>query len=375
MVSEKTIRELIEDNGDHLITISMPTHHVGEESKQDPIRFKNLLSEIQNMLVERGMDNGTSEKMLKPAKELMDKPMFWSHQKQGLVVYLSDGRFDIYKLPYEVEEQAYVRDHYLIKPLLPMVSKDGLFSVLAVSRKNVRLLRCTRDSVENITPDSLTTSVEEYLEVDPQKSLQFHSGNQGQRAMYFGHNANEEDKRVVAEIFFKDIEKEITKMVRELGDPLILVGLVENLRLYSQANSYERMLKDSVNANPDDFSDKAMRDEAWKVVQHHFLSDMYASLEKFTEQNDQKVSNNLGEIIEATVMGKSGTIFISQGESKWGFYDDENHTVHYSNQPNGESVELLNWLSIRGLKTGSNVYILPKEEMPIRSTVAAEFRF
>ena len=75
------------------------------------------------------------------------------------------------------------------------------------------------------------------------------------------------------------------------------------------------------------------------------------------------------------MMGKSQTIFISRGETKWGKYDEENHTVHYSNQPNGEDVELLNWLSITGYKTGSKVYVLPKEEMPIHSTVAAEFRF
>ena len=375
MVSEKTIRDLIEEKGDHRVSISLPTHRVGEESKQDPIRLKNLLAEVENKLNERGAENGYADKLLKPVRELLDKPMFWAHQEKGLVIYLSDDRYDVYKRPYEVEERAYVKDHFLITPLLPMVSKDGSFTVMAVSRKDVRLLRCTRSSVEDVTPDTLTTSVKEYLEVEPQKSLQFQSGTQRQKAMYFGHNANEEDKRVVAEIFFKDIEHDITEIARETGDPMVLVGLVENLRLYQDVNNYRRTIDKTVNMNPDDLSNKDLRDKGWEVVQHHFLSDMYNSLDKFSEYGENRVSNNLGEIIEATVEGKSGTIFISKGESKWGKYDPENHTVHYTDSPNGDSVELLNWLSIKGLETGSDVYILPKEEMPKKSTVAAEFRF
>ncbi|WP_234568136.1 baeRF7 domain-containing protein [Rhodohalobacter sp. 614A] len=375
MVSERTIRDLINQKGETLVTITLPTHEKGEESKQDPIRFKNLISEAEKKLEERVKKNGFAEKFLKPAKELLDTPMFWSHQKNGLAVYITEDSFNYYKLPYEVNEQVLVNDHFLITPLLPMTSMDGTFSVLAASRKNVRLLRCSRNSVHDITPQDIETSVSDYLEVDPQKQLQFHSGAKGQSAVYHGHNANEEDKMVVVEAFYREIEKELTEVLNKANDPLIIVGLVENANLYEKVNSYNRLVDEKVNHNPDELSDKELRDKGWEVVRHYFLSEMYQSLNKFSEYGEDRVSNNLGEIIESTVMGKSSTIFISRGETKWGKYDEENHTVHYSTNPNGEDVELLNWLSITGFKTGSKVYVLPKEEMPIRSTVAAEFRF
>jgi hypothetical protein len=102
MVSEKTIRELINQEAENFVTITLPTHEKGEESKQDPIRFKNLLSEAERKLNKRTANNGDAEKMLKPAKELLDKPMFWSHQKNGLAVFITDHSFNVYKLPYEV---------------------------------------------------------------------------------------------------------------------------------------------------------------------------------------------------------------------------------------------------------------------------------
>lgn len=375
MVREKTIHELIDHNSNIAVTITLPTHKVGEDTKQDPIRLKNLLTKAEKQIKKRENKNGYAESLLKPAYDLLNKPMFWAHSEHGLAIYISENKFDVYKLPYSVDEQVYVNDHYLITPLLPMTSVDGTFAVLTASRQNLKLLRCTRESQEDITPDSIPTAVDDYLEIEPEKQLQFHSGSKGQKAMYFGHNSNEEDKMVIVEQFYREAEREITSLLNDLGDPLIVIGLNENSGTYKKVNSYNRLVEDIVKQNPDELSDKELRNKGWEVIQSYFLSDMYTSLEKMGKVSDEKFSNNLGEIVEATVMGKSSSVFISKGEKKWGFYDKENHTVQYTSNPNGEDVDLLNWLSIKALKTGSKVYMLPKEEMPLHATVAAEFRF
>lgn len=53
MVSEKTISELINQDGEIFVTITLPTHKKGEESKQDLIRFKNLLAEANQKLAKK----------------------------------------------------------------------------------------------------------------------------------------------------------------------------------------------------------------------------------------------------------------------------------------------------------------------------------
>lgn len=375
MVSEKKINKLINKKGRDLVTITLPTHKKGEESKQDPIRLKNLLTKAAIILKEKGNKQAETESLLLPARELLDKPLFWSHTDKSLAIYLSKDGFEIFKLPYELEDQVYVNDHYLITPLLPMMSMDGTFCVLAVSRQQAKLLRCTRKDIEDITPTDISTSVDDYLEVDPEKQLQFHSGSSGQKAVFFGHNASEEDKKIVVEQYFRELEKGVTKVLREYNDPLIIVGLIDNLSLYRKINNYSRVVDATVEHNPDELSEANLKDMGWEIIQKHFLKDMYHSLDKFSEKGNGRVSNNLGDIVEATVMGRSQTVFISKDERKWGVYDSENQTVHYSHKPKFGDVELLNWLSITAHKTGSKVYILPKEDMPMRSTVAAEYRF
>lgn len=375
MVSENEINKLVNRKGSDLVTITLPTHKTGEESKQDPIRLKNLLTEAVSILKENGKKESDAEQYLKSAFDLLDKPMFWSHADKGLAIYITEGETDIFKLPYKVDSEVYVNDHHLITPLLPMLSMDGTFCVVAVSRQDAKLLKCTRDDVEDITPADVSVSVADYLEVDQEKQLQYHTGSKSQEAMYFGHGASEEDKKVIVEQFLREFEKEVTKVMRERNDPLVAMGLKDNLSLYKKVNNYGRLVDDAVEFNPDELSDQEIKDKGWNVIQKHFLKDMYNSLEKFSEKTEGKVSNNLGDIVEATIQGRSHTIFISKDEKKWGVFDEAEQTVHYSSKPKNGDIELLNWLSITGRKTGSNVYMLEKEEMPMHSTVAAEFRF
>lgn len=375
MVSDKTVDAILEKNGNPLVTLTLPTHKKGEEIKQDPIRLKNLIGETIEELKNKGLKHAEAEEFMSEASELLNQPRFWTHQDNGLVAYIAKDFFKYFKLPYSVEEKVYVNSHFLITPLLPMVSMDGTFSVLAVSRKNARLLHCTRNEVMDITPENAPKGVKDYLEVTPEKELNFHTGAEGMDAMFFGHGGGDEDKQVFVEQYFRELEKEITKELKRRNEPLVLIGLEDNLSFYKKINNYSRVVDRSININPDDLNDKQLKDEGWKEIKNYFLKDMYSSLELFSEKGNERVSNNLAEIVESTVLGKSKTIFISQGESRWGRYDDSTHEVHFSHSPNEDDVDLLNWLASKGRETGSKVYILPKEEMPIKATVAAEFRF
>ena len=78
----------------------------------------------------------------------------------------------------------------------------------------------------------------------------------------------------------------------------------------------------------------------WEKIQSYFLKDMYNSIEQFSERTNSKVSNNLTEVIESTVMGKSKTIFITMGDDRWGHYDEENHEVHLTDEPSNSDVDL-----------------------------------
>jgi len=50
----------------------MPTHRAGTETRQDPIRLKNLLSRAREQLVDGGLRSTEADGILEPARLLLE---------------------------------------------------------------------------------------------------------------------------------------------------------------------------------------------------------------------------------------------------------------------------------------------------------------
>lgn len=375
MISRNTIDELIDSTDNQLnITITLPTHKKGEEVQQDPIRFKNLLTETERRLKEQGVKQEEIESLLKQPRLLLDDLYFWNHADDGMAVYINPSVYRLYKLPYTLPDQVYINRHFLITPILPMISLEGSWNVLALDLKNLRMLWCTRTDVRDDTPKDLLRNIQDFVEEKPRAHLKYHTRAESD-PYYFGHGASEEHKSLTVEKYLRGVEKSVTRQMKESGDPLIIAGSEDNLSIYRSINKYPRLLDTAIQRNPGDMSDRELRDAGWKVIQEWFLKEMYEAISQFDEENTERTSNNLTRIIESTVMGKTDTLLIARNESNWGVYDEEAHTVHYRYEQNGQSDELLNWAALKVWERGGKVFVLPKEEMPYNSTVAALFRF
>jgi hypothetical protein len=169
--------ELANGTGSRCVSLYMPTARFGPETRQNPIRYKNLLKEAEDLLAASGMAGDQVEAALNPARGLVEEYSFWQGQGDGLAVFVSPGTFVHYRLPIAVAERVVLGDRPYLKPLLPLLELRQPFHVLALSQKNVRLFRCQRgDGVEidlGDTPRSLTDAVGSEFE---QQSLQFHKG-------------------------------------------------------------------------------------------------------------------------------------------------------------------------------------------------------
>ncbi|MEX0769493.1 MAG: hypothetical protein WD035_02100 [Balneolaceae bacterium] len=375
MTSKKKIDELLSNTTATNLTITLPTHKKGEEVQQDPIRYKNLLSEAEKKLDSRGLKEKEIEDLLKEPRKLIQDLGFWNHAEEGLAIYLNDDIYERFLTPYSLREQVYLNEHFLVTPLLPMISLDGTYNILALSQKGLRLLHCSRNSVRDITPGDIFTNIEDFIEETPQAQLQFHTGAANEDAMFFGHGGGGEDKKVLVQKYLRGVEESVTSKLRKYGEPLILAGTEEIVSLYRAINNYKRTMDERIKRYTGEMIDKDLQQAGWEIVQNYFLQEMYQSLEEFKDQANERTSNNLSQIVESTVMGKTDTLFIARDEQSWGFYDDENHTVQYTGHSNGKQNELLNWTALKTFEKGGNVYVLPKEEMPHQSTVAALFRF
>ncbi len=139
ILRQKDLQQLIETSGEWCISLYMPTHRVGRAQQQDPIRFKNLVAGAQERLLGYGLRRPEVQALMHPAESLLIDGDFWQHQSDGLAVFLSPGYSQIYRLPSSFDELMSIGNNFHIKPLLPLLSQDGQFYILALSMNKIRL--------------------------------------------------------------------------------------------------------------------------------------------------------------------------------------------------------------------------------------------
>ncbi|NJL82497.1 MAG: hypothetical protein HC890_05200 [Chloroflexaceae bacterium] len=150
------------------VSIYLPAHSAGPEIRQDPIRFKNLLKAAEESLLAQGVRRSRVLGLLAPLHEL-DNDEFWRHQDRGLAAFAAPDFVRHYRLPLEFEALALVAEHFHLTPLLPLLTGDGRFYILALNQSHLRLLEASRDRVRELdlsnledVPESLVEAVYQY---------------------------------------------------------------------------------------------------------------------------------------------------------------------------------------------------------------------
>ena len=180
VLTRNNLKLLMEIHQGPCVSIFMPMHRSGPETQQDPIRFKNLLREAEERLITQGLPAPEAKELLESAQKLLQGDLFHQHQSDGLAMFLSPEVFRCYLLPFVFKELVIVTDRFHIRPLLPLLSGDGRYYILALSQNKVRLLQGTHYSVNEVALADVPKNLAETLRDDDSwKELQMHSGISG----------------------------------------------------------------------------------------------------------------------------------------------------------------------------------------------------
>src|SRR5690242_16293325 len=117
------LKSLISQQGKWCVSLYMPTHRVGREQQQDPVRLKNLLAKAETNLLANGLQRTKVQSLMQPAEELLWDKEFWRHQSDGLAIFLSYDFAVKYRLPSEFEELLLITKSFHTKPLVPLLNR------------------------------------------------------------------------------------------------------------------------------------------------------------------------------------------------------------------------------------------------------------
>lgn len=382
-VTRDTVMELAAPRQGPCISLFMPTERAGREVMAGPIRFKNLLDDAEEQLIAAGMRRPDAHELLAPAWRLHADSLFWQHQDEGLAVFVASDFLAEHRLPYDVAEQVLVGDAFHIKPLLPLLTGDGRFYVLTLSKGDVRLLAGNREGLEEVEVPDVPKNIEEALQYDdPERQQQFHTQTSNpatsdiRSGQFFGTGAAADDDRDEVIRFLHQVEADITRYLRDERVPLVLVGLEETLPYYRRTNDYRYLLDEAVTDNPKLIAPEDLHRRVWELVEPHFTDDERAAREAYAIQAGRgNPMAKLGPVLNAAHEGRVDTLFVPLGVTRWGHYDPERRRteVHAAYQPGDQ--DLLDLAAIATLRSAGTVFAVPAEALPGDGDLAAVVRY
>lgn len=373
------LRSLIAQQGKWSVSLYIPTHRVGREQQQDPIRLKNLLAEAETKLLANGLRRPEVEKLMRPAEELLWQANFWRHQSDGLAIFLSNDFTAIYRLPAEFEELLIIASSFHIKPLLPLLGRVGKFYILALSQNSVRLFQATPDTVSEVALN-FPASLEEALWMDePERYLNLHSGSTstGAGGIFHGHGIDEDEKKNILR-FFQSVNEGLNALLEEKTVPLILAGVDYLLPIYREASTYQNVLADGIAGNPDREDPSKLHAQAWNIVRPIFEESQKKAFEKykqFSGQQSVQATNDLNTAVKAARFGQVETLFVPLGVQVWGRYDEADNRVIREAQPGPDNEDLLDFAATETILNSGQVFAVPAEQMPAQGELAAILRY
>ncbi|RPI95168.1 MAG: hypothetical protein EHM40_04115 [Chloroflexi bacterium] len=377
------LRSLIAQQGKWSVSVYIPTHRVGREQQQDPIRLKNLLAEAEAKLLANGLRRPEVEKLMRPAEELLWSADFWRHQSDGLAIFLSNDFSMIHRLPAEFEELLIIANSFHIKPLLPLLGRVGKFYVLALSLNNVRLFQATPDSMGEIEL-TFPNSMDEALWMDdPEKQLNLHSSSgsgseaKGGAAIFHGHDPADDQKNNILR-FFQSVNEGLNVLIEEKTIPMILTGVDYLLPIYREASTYQNVLADSITGNPDRGNLSELHEQAWNIVRPLFEESQKKAFEKYEQlsgQQSAQATSDLSTAVKAARFGQVETLFVPLGVQIWGRYDAANNQVILDSQPGPENEDLLDLAATDTILNSGQVFAVPRQQLPGDGDLAAVLRY
>lgn len=382
-ILREDLKKLIEAKPGSKVSIYLPTHRVTAETDQDRIRLKNALDTAEQQLLQADLRRPEAQELLAQASGLLDDDGFWRSQSDGLALFLSEEGMGRYRLPREFSEFVAVSDSFHIKPLIPLVGRNGRFYILALSLSEIRLLQANEYSADDLQVEQMPESIGEALRYDdPEQRLQFHtttetpSGRGDRAAQFYGHGVGTKDEKKDRILrFFQQVAEDVHEVIGEEYAPMVLAGVDYLLPIFRQASEYSHVMEEGIHGNPEQLSEAELHARAWEIVAPRLQAARDRAEEEYHALKEgPRASNEIGEILSAGHRRLIDSLFVSQDDRLWGAYDIERDEIDIQDGPDGVNVDLLDLAAARTIAAGGEVFALSVDEIPDGEKIAAVFR-
>jgi len=363
------------------ISLYQPTHRHHPDNQQDPIRYRNLMREMETSLREKYPTRDVRA-LLEKFQALSCDNDFWNHRTDGLAILSSAEKFQVFELQRPVKELLVVADSFHVKLLLRILQSADRFQILCLNRHEAKLYEGNRDALDPVELTDLPSTITEALGselTEPHQTVASYGmgAGGGGKAMHHGHGAKKDEVDIDMERFFRAIDRAILEHhSRPSGLPLMLAALPEYHTPFRAVSHSPFLMADGLSMNPEALSLDELRVQAWQKVEPLYLERLAKLVESYQVARSRQLgSEDLAQVAQATMAGRVGTLLVEADREIPGRIDCATGQIELGDLSHPAIEDILDDLAETVLRMKGTVVVVPAERMPTTSGVAATYRF
>jgi hypothetical protein len=308
-VTREDLEALARTSGAH-VSLLMPTVRMGPETRAVSRQYRRMCEQLRELAASRNVDGDLVDRV-EQAGAVED---FWQQQAEGLAVVAGPDEVLVRRLGAAVGPELAVGRPRL-RPLLPHVTDDATFHILALSMGRVRLFEAGELHIRELDLGTVPASYDELEhDRDRQHSLQW-SAQGGQRANFHGHGGDAEADRTQTLKFFRLVSTELRRRLPPAagGGPLVLACVPENLALFRDAGGHPQLLEDScAHGNADRLTAVELHQRCWPLAAPWVRQAERKAADHVQElMGTGRVLTDTDQVLEAAWEGRVEWLFVS----------------------------------------------------------------
>jgi hypothetical protein len=373
------LRQLAAINAGPSLSSYLRMHRTRPGSDENPRRLKAMLRQAEHLLAGTDLTPGQRQDFLGPCRTLLEDRFFWEHQDHGLALFLAPQHFHYFRLPYAPEETTLLLDRFYLNPLLPLVTDDGRFYLLALAQKSVRFYEGSRSALRLLEvsdlPDSLETACPD---MEFQNQLQMHTATAGggRTVVYHGSGEGRDELKKRLLEFFRRVDHALQNTLRDHPAPLLLAAVDYYFPIYHEAAHNPHLLPECLPGSPEHLTHTELHQRAWPIVEPYLHAKVQAALQRARELvGTARTSTDPVHIAMAACEGRLDTLITGRGRRQWAAIDcsQARFELHADRQPGDE--DLLDYATFQTLLHRGQVYVVDPNHIPRLAPAIALFRY
>ncbi len=377
--SAKDLKTILGSQGPCLsVYHALTRRSLNQSAKANSLEWKEVLRGIEPQIQQNGAKG----------RELLETVSDWDAVMQGqepqgksVAVFRSSDVFCVTWVNEPVRTRAVIGPRFFIRPLLPELTRNREFYILALSQKNVRLLRCTSKTSEDVPfPQGVATSFDAYLNLAKPDHVVDNRGTPGpssgsSKGVLFTTSSDREDKDEYLAHFYRQIDRGVNEALRGKGVPVILAAVEYEIALYRSINKYPQLAEECVEGAPNGLKSGEMHARALDAMLRRYERKTDELLTEYNHKVGGGASNRLKEIVPAAHDGRVLTLLVSDSLETTGAFDQATNTVKGRQTGTSEDEDLVNNAAIETILHAGQVFVVPNGKMPNGTPMAAIYRF